>query len=106
MSDIVPTDPRSTSEALTGPDSAALVPYEEGVSVDAIGDEVGLERHVGRCTGFVADEPANYPGTINAAVNQLSQTILVNVSPFISSPSDPSSRACVDRSANQTPPRG
>ncbi|KAF9787397.1 hypothetical protein BJ322DRAFT_1019819 [Thelephora terrestris] len=71
-------------------DSKSIVVFNPIGSADHSGDHpggqpapanAGAEHHVEQHTGPIAGEPINCSGSINAAVNQASQTVLVNIQP-------------------------
>ncbi|KAF9783289.1 hypothetical protein BJ322DRAFT_1110172 [Thelephora terrestris] len=102
MSDVSSPDPNSRSVAVFNPigsanrsgahtrgTPAADAPHDSTDPDDdggdsgeeTVGDTEGLGHRVWQHTGSIAGEPISGAGSFNAAVNQVSQTILVNISP-------------------------
>ncbi|KAF9783283.1 hypothetical protein BJ322DRAFT_1110166 [Thelephora terrestris] len=116
MSDVSSPDPNSRSVAVFNPigsanrsgahtrgTPAADAPHDSTDPDDdggdsgeeTVGDTEGLGHRVWQHTGSIAGEPISGAGSFNAAVNQVSQTILVNISPSDSNSSSRNFRLTV-----------
>ncbi|KAF9787390.1 hypothetical protein BJ322DRAFT_1107455 [Thelephora terrestris] len=73
---------RSGDHTADAPHGSTALDDDEGESSEETGGGTeGVEHHFEHYTGSVAGEFINCAGSINAAVNQTSQTVLVNIRP-------------------------